>query len=79
MSNITEKEIGMFVRRYPHAMPAGVAMRVLGLSSNTFYRRVREKCVRYVQDGPGSRKLYLTEPILQMRGIDLDSAKQMRE
>ena len=76
---MTVREIGMIVRRYPYAMPAGVAMRVLGLSQNTFYRRVREKCVRYVQDGASARKKYLTDHVLEMRGIDKDVGKKMRE
>jgi predicted DNA-binding transcriptional regulator AlpA len=62
-------EVKRMLERWPVRMPAAPAMRILGLSRNTFYARVKEGCVRYAQDGPRARKVYMTEDVRRMAGL----------
>ena len=62
-------ELERIFEKWPARMPAQAAMRVLGLSRNTFFARVREGCVRYAQDGARARKMYLTEDVRRMAGV----------
>ena len=65
-----DARVEQIVRRWPVSMPAMEAAELLGLSRNTFHRRVREGAVRFIQDGPMAKRRYSTDWILMMRGIE---------
>ena len=65
-------EVKRILERWPARMPAAAAMRLLGVGKKAFFRRVREGCVPYAHDGPGTRKMYLTRAVCDMAGIDFN-------
>ena len=57
-------------RQYPGAMPAQAAMRVIGVSRNTFFSMVKDGRLQHTRTSQNGRRNYLTASVLQCAGME---------